>query len=252
MIIFFKKCGKLDCDFLATGHYAQKIQLKDKSYGIQTSTDSWKDQTYFLFTLNKDRIAKLLFPIGHLPKPQVREYAQQKGLINAQKKDSTGICFVAGKNYRKFIENQIDLVKEGPICLYPTGQVLGTHKGIHLFTYGQRRGLGLDDVDIPVPLYVIKTDPKTQTVWVGEEKHLMSDCMQLRDVNLLDDIQDGQRLKVKIRYQHRGAFARFVKNNTQDHIQCSIIFEEPQRAITPGQAAVFYKQQQLIGGGWIV
>ena len=207
----FQKMWELDCDFLATGHYAQKIRLRDNSYGIQTSMDSWKDQTYFLFTLTKDRIEKLLFPIGHLEKSQVRQHAERLNLINAHKKDSTGICFVSGKNYGAFIESQIGDMPKGLLRLYPSGETLGTHNGIHQFTYGQRKGLGLDHWDGPFPLYVVRIDASTRTVWVGEEKHLMGGEMWLRDLNLLDDLQDGQRLKVKIRYQHRGASAQFFR-----------------------------------------
>ena len=249
----FQKMWELDCDFLATGHYAQKTQLKDNNYGIQTSQDSWKDQTYFLFTMAKQRIAKLLFPIGHLKKSQVRQYAQEFHLVNAHKKDSTGICFIGRGGYGHFIENQIgkDAVKKGPICLYPTGEVLGTHHGIHHFTYGQRRGLGIEEHTASDPLYVIKIDGYSQTVWVGDEKYLMSDRMEVQDINFLDNIQNGQRLKVKIRYQHVGDWAYFSKDDQQDAHRAFIVFEKPQRAITPGQAAVFYKDRQLVGGGWI-
>ena len=247
----FQKMWELDCDFLATGHYAQKIQLKDQTYGIQTSQDSWKDQTYFLFTLAKERISKLLFPIGHMEKAQVRQYAKEFHLLNANKKDSTGICFIGRQGYGHFIEQHIDkdAIKKGPICLYPTGEVLGTHHGIHHFTYGQRRGLGIDATSDP--LYVIKIDSQSHTVWVGDEKYLMNDRMQVQDINFLDHIQDGQRLKVKIRYQHIGGWAYFSKDNRQDARRASIVFEKPQRAITPGQAAVFYRDRQLVGGGWI-
>ena len=247
----FQKMWDLDCDFLATGHYAQKIHLKDGSYGIQTSEDSWKDQTYFLFTMDKKRISKLLFPIGHLQKPQVRKYAEKFKLVNAQKKDSTGICFVGKKGYGAFIEEHIskDDIKKGNIRLYPTGENLGEHQGIHHFTYGQRRGLGVDYGNDP--LYVIKVDSHTHTVWVGEEKYLMSDRMQVENVNFLDDVKDGEKLRVKVRYQHIGDWA-YCSKDKDDLNKLSIHFEKPQRAITPGQAAVFYRDKQLVGGGWII
>ena len=210
-----------------------------------------KIKLIFLFTMDKKRISKLLFPIGHLQKPQVRKYAEKFNLINAHKKDSTGICFVGKKGYGAFIEEHIskDDIKTGDIRLYPTGDVLGTHQGIHHFTYGQRRGLGVDYGNDP--LYVIKVDHHTHTVWVGEEKYLMSDQMQVENINFLDSIQDGERLRVKIRYQHIGDWA-YCSRDKDDLNKLSINFEKPQRAITPGQAAVFYRDKQLVGGGWIV
>ncbi len=247
----FQKMWELDCDFLATGHYAQKILLQNNTYGILTSKDSWKDQTYFLFTLAKERIAKLLFPIGHLQKSQVRQYAEKFHLINARKKDSTGICFIGSQGYGQFIQEHVSEkdIKKGPICLYPTGEVLGTHQGIHHFTYGQRKGLGINAGS--TPLYVIKIDHRTCKVWVGDEKYLMTHKMQVENLNLLDTIEDGQRLKVKVRYQHVGDWAYFSREK-ENNQKASLVFEKPQRAITPGQAAVFYKEKQLMGGGWII
>ena len=247
----FQKMWELDCDFLATGHYAQKIQLPNNTYGILTSEDSWKDQTYFLFTLAKERIAKLLFPIGHLQKSQVRQYAEKFRLMNARKKDSTGICFIGSQGYGQFIQEHVSEkdIKKGPICLYPTGEVLGTHQGIHHFTYGQRKGLGINAGS--TPLYVIKIDHRTCKVWVGDEKYLMTHKMHVENLNLLDTIEDGQRLKVKVRYQHVGDWAYFSREKENKQKAC-LVFEKPQRAITPGQAAVFYKEKQLMGGGWII
>lgn len=241
-----RKMNELGCDYLATGHYA-RIDEHDGRPQIVTSTDDWKDQTYFLFTIDPTIIPRLLFPIGHLKKPEVRALAEKQGLVNARKKDSTGICFVGDQGYDNFIASQVakDLFKKGVIRMYPSGEVLAEHEGIHLFTYGQRKGLGVYHAQ---PLYVVKIDAQTHDVWVGEEKHLFGDRVRVAQAHFIDDVEDGERLRVKIRFQHKGAYARVYKNEGELQIE----FEEPVRAITPGQAAVIYRENQLVGGGWIV
>ena len=251
----FKKMEDLECHYLATGHYArvEKIsQDKKNKWEIHTSSDSWKDQTYFLFTLNKNRLPHILFPLGSWDKPQVRTYAKKRGLVNFNKKDSTGLCFVnKSKGYVQFIERQKEAASllSGPICHYPSGKVLGQHTGLHAFTYGQRRGLNLDRSE--QSFYVIKIDTKNNTLWVGGEKHLYASQMTIEKLHFLDKIQSGEELTVKIRFHHKGAKATYHAQNPDSH-KAIIQFEEPQRAITPGQAAVFYRQQQLLGGGWIL
>jgi tRNA-specific 2-thiouridylase len=241
-----RKMNELGCDYLATGHYA-RIEERAGRPQIATSTDDWKDQTYFLFTIDPEIIPRLMFPIGHLKKPEVRALAESQGLINARKKDSTGICFVGDRGYDNFIEDHVakDLLRKGSIRLYPSGEVLAEHEGIHHFTYGQRKGLG---VYRPEPMYVIKIDAKTSEVWVGEEEHLYGSDVRVVQTHFIDKVEDGERLKVKIRFQHKGAYARVYKRENELEIK----FEEPVRAITPGQAAVIYRDDQLVGGGWIV
>ncbi len=240
------KMHELGCDYLATGHYAEVVKLGEQKYGIKTSTDSVKDQTYFLFTLDHNLLDKMMFPIGHMNKLDVRKLAEKKGLLNARKKDSTGICFIGKKGYAKFIEKEIDddLITKGDVCLYPTGKIIGTHDGIHNFTYGQRKGIGVSGYE--EPLYVLKIEGST--VWLAPEEHLYSKDMVIDKINLLDEIESGERLTVKIRYHHKGAWCR-VKNF--DRTTAQVEFETPQRAVTPGQAAVFYRDRQLVGGGWI-
>lgn len=238
-----RKMNELDCDYLATGHYALIENGK-----IVTSTDDWKDQTYFLFTIDPTIIPRLMFPIGHLKKPDLRRIAEERQLVNARKKDSTGICFVGDRGYENFIKDNVakDLLdmQKGVIRLYPTGEVVAEHAGIHHFTYGQRKGLG---VYRPEPLYVIKIDATTRDVWVGEEKYLYSDRLTINDAHFIDGIQDGERLRVKIRFQHKGSWAKVFREEASINIE----FEEPVRAVTPGQAAVLYRENQLVGGGWI-
>jgi len=241
-----QKMKELECDFVATGHYA-RIEQENGEYRLISSTDDWKDQTYFLFTLNPDLLKHILFPVGHLTKPQVREIAVAKGLSVARKKDSTGICFIGPGGYASFIEQHVakDLLRPGVIRLYPSGEELGRHDGIHHFTYGQRKGLGIATGS---PLYVIRIDSATDTVWLGDEQHLYSRELTLKKSNWLSAVREGDEFTVKIRFQHKGAPARVkaIQDNSAE-----IEFLEPQRAITPGQAAVFYKDRQLIGGGWI-
>ncbi len=242
-----QKMNELQCDYLATGHYAQIVDHDGKKM-IQTSVDDWKDQTYFLFTIEETIVPKLLFPVGHLKKSEVRKIAEEKGLSVAKKKDSQGICFVGQKGYDKFIEEQVDRSilnsKKGVIKRYPSGEIMSEHAGIHHFTYGQSRGLGMDYHE---KLFVIKIDAETNTVWVGDEKYIYSSKVDVFDVKELSEIKDGETLDVKIRYQHKPAKARVSKRGS--HL--SLEFSEPQRAVTPGQAAVFYRNQILMGGGWI-
>lgn len=247
---------ELDCDFLATGHYAKIEPGPDGRPMIVTSDDSWKDQTYFLFTIDPAIVPRLMFPVGHLNKAEVRAIAAEKDLLVARKKDSTGICFVGNQGYANFIETQVgkDTFRSGEIRLHPTGEVLARHNGIHGFTYGQRKGLGIgarpDRSENENPLFVLRIDPVTHEVWVGEESYLFSNHVTVKDARLLGVIEDGERLKVKIRYAHKGEYAR-VHLRKDSPGEIDIEFETPVRAVTPGQAAVFYRDSQLVGGGWI-
>ena len=242
-----RKMDELGCDYLATGHYANIATGANGLPAIVNSTDDWKDQTYFLFTIDPKIVPRLMFPIGHLKKDDVRKIAESKGLVNARKKDSTGICFVGDKGYDRFISEHVaaDLLKKGVIRMYPDGEIVGEHEGIHGFTYGQRKGLGVYRAE---PMYVIKIDAKTNEVWVGEEKHLFASTARVVQPHFIDKIEEGERLKVKVRFQHKGAWAKVTRKGEE----LAVEFEEPVRAITPGQAAVMYRDDQLVGGGWIV
>lgn len=243
-----KKMKELDCDYLATGHYAQIIYDENRRAHIKTSTDDWKDQTYFLFTIDPQIVEKLIFPIGHLKKTEVRQIAEFQKLVVAKKKDSTGICFVGNKGYEKFIEEHISTsiikLKKGKIKRYPSEEVMSEHEGIHLYTIGQSKGLGMTYHE---KLFVLKIDVQDNTVWVGDEKYLYFSEVEVIETKLLSEIEDGAYYDVKIRYQHKAARAQVRKTQ----LGLKLIFDEPQRAIAPGQAAVLYNNQQLIGGGWI-
>lgn len=243
-----RKMKELECDYLATGHYAQ-IQKNPKGHSeLVTSEDSWKDQTYFLFTLNPELLPKLLFPVGHMNKADVRKYAEERGLVVARKKDSTGICFVGNQGYGNFIATQVSAqaLKElrGDLRRYPTGEIMGRHEGIHHYTYGQSKGLGLDHHE---KMFVLKIDPVTKTVWIGDEKYLFKQSLKVERAHFLQDFVNGEKLNVKIRYQHRGSLGTVIKDGEDIRIE----FDEPQRAVTPGQAAVIYRGKALVGGGWI-
>ncbi|NCN42015.1 tRNA 2-thiouridine(34) synthase MnmA [bacterium] len=242
----FKKMRELQCDYVATGHYAQ-ISESENGPQIVSSEDSWKDQTYFLFTLKPELLKHILFPVGHLQKPELRKMAEVRGLPVANKKDSVGICFIGDKGHKKFIEEQVakDLLTPGRLLQYPTGEVLGKHDGFHQFTIGQRKGLGIATGE---PIYVVKIDPSSGDVWLGEEKHLYSSRLSLSRNNWMNPVKEGDEFRVKIRFQQKGAPAK-VSKVEEDLVE--IEFDEPQRAVTKGQAAVFYKGSQLVGGGWI-
>lgn len=243
-----RKMKELDCQFLATGHYAQIQNNANGEPSIYTSEDNWKDQTYFLFTIEKEVIPHLLFPIGHLNKPEVRQIAEAKGLAVAKKKDSTGICFVGDRGYDTFVEEHVskDVLKTkiGVLRRYPTGEVMAQHSGIHHFTIGQGRGLGMTHHE---KLFVIKIDAGDNTVWVGDEQYLYSNQVEIVDTHLLSRVNDGDRVQVKIRYAHKASDARVYYTESGYRFE----FEEPQRAVTPGQAAVIYRERELVGGGWI-
>lgn len=242
-----KKMRELSCDYLATGHYATLKPNEMGQMGIVTSSDSWKDQTYFLFTIDPELIPKLMFPVGEMTKAEVRQYAEKNNLLVARKKDSVGICFVDHKGYGEFINTHYSHMKapKGLMRRYPTGEVLREHEGIHHFTYGQRKGLG---ISAECPLYVLKVDADTHEVWVGEEEYLYSQKMVIRDCQWFEELSSEAQYQVKVRYSHTGAPAqvRALENG-----EFEVVFKEQQRAITPGQAAVFYRDQRLIGGGWI-
>jgi len=245
-----KKMQEWECDYLATGHYVQ-TEVVNGQTRLKVSEDGWKDQSYFLFTLPQGLLPRLLFPVGGMTKPEVREIAEQNGLVVARKKDSTGICFVGDGKYAEFVESRLSLQeknqRQGLIRRYPSGEVLGYHKGVHRFTYGQSRGLGLSHHE---KLFVIKLDAQTQEVWLGEEPYLFSVTMQVRDIHALVPLEHwvGKLVRVKIRSTHKGATA-LVEPTPEGGLK--VQFLEPQRAVTPGQAAVFYDGAHVLGGGWI-
>ena len=244
-----KKMEELDCDFLATGHYAKVLPISNGKYGLFTSTDSFKDQSYFLFTLNPKLLPRLLFPVGSLDKTEVRKIAFEKALPVFGKKDSTGICFIGRGNYSSFVadyaeKNNLPILKKGLFKSYSTGEILGEHEGIHKFTIGQRKGLA---VPSNKALFVVRIDRESHIVWLGDERDLYSDTAEVVDLHWLDEAISGEKLNVKVRFQDKGSPAYIYKNKDS----CTLKFIEPKKSLTPGQSAVFYRDQQVLGGGVI-
>src|SRR5579863_8722018 len=233
---------QIGADALATGHYA-RVEFNEQRgrWLLKRPADSSKDQTYFLFGLTQDQLSRTLFPLGEMTKPQVRDLARHHGLALAAKPDSQEICFVPGGDYKKFLDAYLaeqgeSLPETAGELVSSSGEVLGTHSGIHNFTVGQRKGLG---VATGSPLYVLQINGEGRQVVVGGGEQLYSRTLRARRVNLVavKDLREPMRVKVKIRHRHEGAAAMLEK---LDGGEMLVTFDEPQRAITPGQAAVFY------------
>jgi tRNA-specific 2-thiouridylase len=244
---------QIGADTLATGHYA-RVEFDEQCgrWLLKRPTDFAKDQTYFLFGLTQEQLSRTIFTLGGMTKPEVRELARKHGLALAEKPDSQEICFVPGGDYKRFLdaylEEQGDRLPDTSGELVTTdGKVIGEHGGIHNFTVGQRKGLG---VATGSPLYVIQIKGATGEVVVGRDEELYSKTLRARRVNLIavDHLLEPMRVRVKIRHRHEGALASIEKSGNEATL---VTFDEPQRAVTPGQAAVFYDEDVVVGGGWI-
>jgi tRNA-specific 2-thiouridylase len=244
---------QIGADHLATGHYARvEFDAKRDRWLLKRPADTSKDQTYFLFGLTQEQLSRTLFPLGALTKPEVRALARQHGLALAEKPDSQEICFVPGGDYKRFLdaylEEQGEALPDTAGELVTTGgDVVGEHHGIHNFTVGQRKGLG---VATGSPLYVIQIKGDTRQVVVGNSDELYSDTLRVRRTNLIAcaELDQPLRVTVKIRHRHEPAPAT-IEAMGGDEIR--VKFDQAQRAITPGQAAVFYDDDVVVGGGWI-
>jgi tRNA-specific 2-thiouridylase len=239
---------------IATGHYARiRYDAASGRYQLLRAVDHAKDQTYFLFGLTQPQLARTLFPLGEMTKPEVRELARSMDLSVAAKGDSQEICFVPNGDYSAFLTAYLresgvpEQQTEGEI-VSTEGRRLGKHSGVHHFTVGQRRGLGIATGE---PLYVISTDPASQRVVVGGNDDLLCRGFRARDVNWISIAgpDAGLRAQVKIRNKHSAAPAAI--HATGDPGCVEVTFDEPQRAVTPGQGAVFYDGDLVLGGGWI-
>jgi tRNA-specific 2-thiouridylase len=242
----------LGADYIATGHYARRDEHKGK-VRLLRGVDNNKDQSYFLYTLGQEQLAKTLFPVGELEKYKVREIAEQQGFDNARKKDSTGICFIGERKFKDFLEQFIP-AQPGPIH-DDQGNLIGQHQGLMFHTLGQRKGLGIGGLKnaSEEPWYVVDKDVANNTLIVGQgHDHplLMSrslTCRQLHWVSREDPNQEF-RCTAKVRYRQTDFHCR-VKRVDQETWQ--VIFDEPQRAVTPGQSVVFYQDEVCLGGGII-
>ena len=236
----------LGADRVATGHYA-RVE-RDEATGrflLRRAVDPSKDQAYFLFSLTQDQLAQAMFPVGDRPKDAVREYARRRRLPVADKPDSQEICFIPDHDYARFVGERVPEVAGGAI-LHEDGRVLGRHDGIHRFTIGQRKGLGLSG---SAPLYVLELKPAGRQVIVGPKASLERTTLTASGVNwILDEPADVIQVTAQIRHRHQPAAAgvRALPND-----RAEVVFDAPQVAITPGQAVVFYDGDVVVGGGWI-
>jgi tRNA-specific 2-thiouridylase len=241
-----ERARELSFDRIVTGHYA-RIEKGGSRFLLKKGRDETKDQSYVLYTLTQDQLAHTLFPLGDLTKPRVREIARERGLINARKRDSQDICFAPNGDYAGFIEHYTGQSAPEGTILDGSGAFLGKHRGLIRYTIGQRRGLGLS---FPQPLYVAAKSGADNTLTLGPEDALYAKSLSARDLNLIacERLDKPLRVRVKTRYLQReqGAVA---EQTGEDAIR--IDFDEPQRALTPGQAAVFYDGDTVIGGGTI-
>jgi tRNA-uridine 2-sulfurtransferase len=244
----------IGADRIATGHYA--LNEYDGQRGrwiLKRPADLAKDQTYFLFGLTQEQLSRTLFPLGHMTKPQVRETARQHGLGLAEKPDSQEICFIPGGDYKQFLaaylEEQGEEIPETTGQLVASnGEIIGHHDGIANFTVGQRKGLG---VASPSPLYVLKIDAASRRVTVGADAELATRTLRAGQINWISiaELREPMRVKAKIRHRHEPAWATLEPAGLNEAMAT---FDEPQRAVTPGQAAVFYDGDEVVGGGWIL
>ncbi|PYX27233.1 MAG: tRNA 2-thiouridine(34) synthase MnmA [Acidobacteria bacterium] len=244
---------QIGAEQVATGHYARvAYDEARRRWLLKRPADHSKDQTYFLFGLTQEQLSRTLFPLGDMTKPQVRELARKQGLALAEKPDSQEICFVPGGDYKRFIDAYLadrgeSLPDTAGELVTTSGEVIGEHGGIHNFTVGQRKGLG---VATGSPLYVIQISGADKQVIVGGDEHLYSRTLRARRLNLIsvDGLREPMRVSVKIRHRHEPA-PGMIEKVGEDEV--TVTFDQPQRAITPGQAAVFYDDDIVVGGAWI-
>ncbi|HEY6361981.1 MAG TPA: tRNA 2-thiouridine(34) synthase MnmA [Vicinamibacterales bacterium] len=237
----------LGAEHVATGHYARVAPSPGGRWRLMRSADTGKDQSYFLFSLTQDQLARAVFPVGTLTKPEVRDQARRLGLTIADKPDSQEICFVPDGDYAAFVAGKDARVVRAGAIVDERGRRIGEHGGIHRFTIGQRRGLG---VSAAAPLYVLKIDADSGTVTVGPRGSLEATTLTASGVNWIAIDAPGAWLRVsaQIRHRHRPAPGR-VRALAADRAE--LVFDTPQPAITPGQAVVFYNGDEVVGGGWI-
>ncbi len=220
---------------------------------MSRGVDHAKDQTYFLFGLKQEQLARTRFPLGAMEKSQVRELARELGIPTAAKPDSQEICFVPNGDYAAFIDGYFK--EQGTTqpdssgqIVTAEGRVVGAHAGVHHFTVGQRRGLGVSAAE---PLYVIATEPETRRVVIGANDSLLRTSMQVSGINWISIAAAGAPLRAQVKIRNKHLAAPATLRPTPDPARVEVQFDEPQRAVTPGQAAVFYDGELVLGGGWI-
>lgn len=239
----------LGADYMATGHYARTVKDENGRTKLFRAVDDGKDQSYVLHVLTQEKLQRALFPVGDYPKAEIRQIAESFGLPTASRKDSQDLCFLAGEDYRNFLQrNAAQILQPGNI-ITREGKVVGQHNGLANYTIGQRKGLGIASA---VPLYVLGKDATQNAVIVGTEEELGTSELTARDVNWVSGEVPSEsfRAEVKIRYTARPLLAEVTPVETGDQVR--VRFDAPARDVTAGQAAVFYVNDEVIGGGIIV
>ena len=242
----YERAKILGCEYIVTGHYA-RIEEYDGKYILKKALDETKDQSYVLYSLTQEQLAHTLFPLGNMRKTEVRKIAEEKGFLNAGKPDSQDICFVPDGKYAEFLEHFTGKAYPEGSFLSIDGTILGKHKGIVRYTVGQHKGLGISSEE---PLYVKEINTKENTVTLCKEQELYSKEVIVRDINwIAGEAPKGEiRCKAKVRYRQKEQWATVMLIG---ETTVKIVFDEPQRAITPGQAAVLYNGDIVLGGGTI-
>lgn len=242
-----QKARELEIDYVATGHYARiYFDGARQKYVLAKGRDSHKDQSYFLYGFTQEQLARTLLPLGDYTKPQIREFAAQLGLSVAHKPESQEICFIPDNDYRRFLQEKAGRSLEPGPFLDEKGQVLGQHRGIACYTVGQRKGLGLA---LGIPVYVVDIDVERNAVIVGPEASLYSKGLLARNNNfiLIEELTEPTEVTVKIRYRSQAVPA--TVQPSEEGVE--VFFEQPQKAVTPGQAVVYYQGDLVLGGGII-
>lgn len=241
----YQKARELECDVIVTGHYVQVVQEKEE-WELKKAVDPSKDQSYVLYSLTQEQLSHTVFPLGGLTKEQVRKIAEEHGFINSGKKDSQDICFIPDGNYKRFMKEQYHIEIGTGEFVDKKGNVLGTHQGYYGYTIGQRKGLG---IAAEHPYYVVDIQPEQNRVVLGTNEDLFRRTLIAEDFNWITgrDVE-AEVIQAKVRYRQQAQEAR-VKKLTDGKVE--ITFEEPQRAITKGQAVVLYQGDTVLGGGTI-
>jgi len=249
---------QIGADRVATGHYARNEYCPDRNRWIlKRPADAAKDQTYFLFGLTQEQLSRSLFPLGHMTKPQVRAMAAEAGLALARKPDSQEICFIPGGDYKRFLDAYLDeqgqtIPDTAGELVTTTGEVVGSHAGVHNFTVGQRKGVQQNlHTHHDNPFYVLQIDEASHRVTVGSDEDLLTHTLRANKLNWISvpGLNSEMRVQIKIRHRHEPAWATIRMNGAHEVLAH---FDQAQRAVTPGQGAVFYSGDEVVGGGWIV
>jgi tRNA-specific 2-thiouridylase len=238
----------IGADYIATGHYARVIQLPNGRYCLKQSATASKDQTYALYNLTQEQLSKTLMPVGEYEKDQIRNIAESIGLQVANKPDSQDICFIPDGDYASYLRNEAKVESPPGNFVDLDGNILGQHKGLIHYTIGQRRGLG---IAMGKRTFVVELRPETNEVVLDDGDAIFSDCLYADKVNFMpfERLEQPMEVMAKIRYNHKGATATIEM--VEDDV-VKVTFREPQRAITPGQAVVFYDNDLVVGGGTIL